>query len=110
MIRTNYISGIVKILEPPTQIFFNKNNNNEIVEPLKCRAQLSQARFNNMVELVFYGQLSDNIKNYYETNDYLIIEGYVSFRKNNTSKKSSGKKVQIIVTKAHPFLLRNKHT
>ena len=45
------------------------------------RVQLPQVRQNNIIiNLVFWGKFSQDIINYYEINDYIIIEGYLSIR------------------------------
>lgn len=95
---TNYISSIVKILETPTQTVFNKN-----IPITEFRVQLPQVRNNIIINLVFWGKLSQDIVNYYEINDYIIIEGYLSIRDKKMIKNS--KKVEITVLKVYPFLL-----
>ena len=95
---TNYISSIVKILENPVQTVFNKD-----VSITKFRVQLPQIRNNTIVNLVFWGKLSQDIINYYEINDYIIIEGYLSLKDKKLLKNS--KKVEITVLRVYPFLL-----
>ena len=95
---TNYISGIVKILESPTQTVFNNN-----IPITRFRVQLPQVRNNIIINLVFWGKLSQDVANYYEIDDYIIIEGYLSLRDKKTIKNS--KKVEITVLKVYPFLL-----
>ena len=77
MVDTNYIGNIVKILESPNQIFFNKN-----IPVLKFRAQLPQNRNNRIVNLIIWGNLALDVSEYYKINDYIMIEGYLSFSKN----------------------------
>ena len=95
---TNYISSIVKILENPIQTVFNKN-----IPITQFRVQLPQVRNNIIINLVFWGKLSQDIANYYEINDYIIVEGYLSVRDKKMLKNS--KKVEITVLKVYPFLL-----
>ena len=95
---TNYISGIVKILENPIQTIFDKN-----IPITKFRVQLPQVRNNTIIHLTFWGKLGQDIVNYYEINDYIIIEGYLSLR--NKKMLNSSKKVEITVLKVYPFLL-----
>lgn len=97
---TNYIGGIVKILETPRQKIFK----NDIVVT-KFRAQLPQVRQTRIVHLKFLGNLAKDITNYYKVNDYILIEGYLSLRNRSISTVSSSKKVEITVLKVHPFLL-----
>ena len=95
---TNYISSIVKILEKPSQKVFNKN-----ILITEFRAQLPQTRNNAIVNLTFWGKLSQDIADYYNIDDYIIIEGYLSLPENSLVKNS--KKVKITVLKVYPFLL-----
>ena len=95
---TNYISSIVKILENPIQTVFNKN-----IPITQFRVQLPQVRNNIIINLVFWGKLSQDIANYYEIDDYIIVEGYLSVRDKKMLKNS--KKVEITVLKVYPFLL-----
>ena len=98
----NYIGAIVRILETPKQKFINSNT---LV--IKFRAQLPQVRKIQIVELVLWGNLADSVLNYYRVNDYIIIEGYISFRENESLNKKNKpfKKVTITVLKVYPFLL-----
>ena len=96
--NTNYISSIVKVLENPIQTLFNKN-----IPITQFRVQLPQVRNNIIINLVFWGKLSQDIVNYYEIDDYIIIEGYLSVRDKKMLKNL--KKVEITVLKVYPFLL-----
>jgi hypothetical protein len=95
---TNYISGIVKILENPIERTFNKN-----ISITQFRVQLPQIRNNIIVNLVFWGKLSQDITNYYKINDYIIIEGYLSLR--DKKKLENSRSVEITVLKVYPFIL-----
>lgn len=97
---TNYISSIVKILETPNQKMFNNT-----IPVTRFRAQLPQIRNTGIVNLIFWGNLAKNVGNYYQANDYIMIEGYLSFNNKhllNTVKQNS-KKVEITVLKVYPF-------
>jgi len=102
MVDTNYISGIVKILENPVKEV-SKNN----VPLTKFRVQFPQIRKNIVVSLVFWGNLGDDVINYYQINDYILIEGYLSLRDKpiTNARIKNSKKVQITVLKVYPFLL-----
>ena len=95
----NYFSGIVKVLETPIQTFFNNKT------PVTTfRVEISQTRNNRIISLVFWGNLAREVKNYYQINDYILIEGYTSIRNKNS------KKVTITVLKVYPFLLKTNRT
>jgi hypothetical protein len=102
MDQTNYIVGIVKILEIPKE----KTINNE-TSLVKIRVQLSQIRNPKIVTLIFWDNLAHDVVNYYKVNDYLIIEGFLSLRIRQTSelKIKNLKKVEITVIRTYPFIL-----
>ena len=102
MIDTNYISSIVKVIESPSKVFFNNT-----ILVTKFRAQLPQTKNSRIVHLIFWGNLADDVSNYYQINDYVMIEGYLSLNTKyflNIDKKNS-KKFEITVLKIYPFLL-----
>ena len=97
---TNYFGSIVKILEKPIQ----KVVNNRVLST-EFRAQLGQVRNTRIVNLVFWGNLAHDILNYYQVNDYIMIEGYLSLRdKTNstlTQQRLKKKRVQITISKIY---------
>ena len=106
MNATNYIGGVIKILETPKQKIL-KNN----IVVTKFRAQLPQFRTTRMVYLTFWGNLARDVLNHYNVNDYILIEGYLSLRDKKTSSltSSKSKKIEITVLKVYPFLLSSDH-
>ena len=100
----NFINGVVKILETPKQKII-KNN----IVVTRFRAQFPQVRKNGIVHLVVWGNLALDITTYYKINDYVLIEGYLSFKdKTKQTMNSSSKipkKIEIAVSKIYPFLL-----
>ena len=104
---TNYIGGIVKILETPKQKIL-KNN----IFLTKFRAQIPQFRNTRIVTLTFWGKLAHDIITYYKKNDYLLIEGYLSLRNKKTENLSisKSKKIEITVLKVYPFFLTYDHS
>ena len=104
MVDTNYIISIVKILEPPNKIFFNN-----IVLFAEFRVQFPQIKNSRIVDLIFWENLASHVTNYYQINDYIMIEGYLSLNTkyllNKDKHKQSFKKFEITVLKIYPFLL-----
>jgi len=109
MTDTNYIGGIVKIIETPKQKVISDNTIST-----KFRAQLPQFRNTTLVTLVFWGNLARDVKAYYKVNDYILIEGYISLRNNDQQSTNlitkTSKKVEITVLKVYPFLLNYDRT
>ena len=102
MSDTNYISAIVKILESPKNHTI-KNN----ISVTKFRAQLPQIRQTRVVEIVVWGNLANDVAKYYNANDYILIEGYLSLHKliQSNSTRKILKRPRFTILKAYPFLL-----
>ena len=93
---TNYIGSVVKILEKPIQ----KVINDKIIQT-QFRVQLVQVRNLQIANLVFWGELGDDIINTYQINDYIMVEGYLSLptKTDDNLLKRPLKKVEITVLK-----------
>jgi hypothetical protein len=104
MADTNYFSAIVKILENPQQKILKNKFSFTIF-----RAELPQIRTNKIITIRFWGNLANEVKNYYQINDYILIEGYISRlnKKNKTLINKPSKKVTVTVKKVYPFLLKS---
>jgi single-stranded DNA-binding protein len=102
MSDTNYIGGIVKILEVPKQKFLNNT-----IAVTEFRVQLPQVRNTTIVHLIFWGNLARDVATYYKINDYILIEGYLSLRNKPSSSliTQPSKQIEITVLKLYPFLL-----
>jgi len=102
---TNYFSGIVKILENPVQNFINEKT-------LKTtfRVEISQIRKNKIVSIIFWGNLAREVKNYYQVNDYILIEGYIAIQKKDSNlANQNSQNIVITVLKVYPFLLESNY-
>ena len=101
MSDTNYIGTIVKILESP-KIKTIKNK----ISITKFRAQIPQIRKTQVVEIVVWGNLADDVEKYYNTNDYILVEGYLSLHKFSqlNSNRKVLKRARLTIFKVYPFL------
>ena len=96
----SYIEGIIKILETPKQEFINND-----ITFVKFRAQLFSVRKPQIVQVIFWGNLSQDIVSFYKINQYLLIEGYPSFR-NSKNLKQTLKIVEITGLRVYPFCFK----
>ena len=96
----SYIQGIIKILETPQQTSID----NDLVF-VKFRAQLASVRKFQIVQVIFWGNLAQDIVSFYKINQYLLIEGYPSFRDSTNSKQVS-KRIEITGLRVYPFLIK----
>ena len=102
MSDTNFIGGVVKVLETPKQIIINDN-----IFVTRFRVQFPQVRNNSIVHLKFWGNLAREVAKYYQTNDYILIEGYISLVNSelyNVTNRTP-KKIEITVLKIYPIAL-----
>jgi len=102
MVNTNYLIGLVKILENPSKIFLNDR-----ISFTRFRAQLSQSQNNQIINLICWDNLALNVNQYYQINDYIIIEGYLSSNNKIYSNEllKNSRKIEITVLKIYPFLI-----
>lgn len=99
----NYSTFIVKIVKKPVQSFF-KNN----ISLTELIVQFPQVRSKNYIDTFHvnvWGNLSHDVIKYYQINDYIVIEGYISFR--TTNQKKNNKQIEISAFKIYPLILKN---
>lgn len=103
----NYISLLVKLIGKPKQHFFD--NNISVTEVMAKFSQTQKNREDVIVKLCIWGNLAYDIVQYYQTNDYIIIEGYVSLSEKGSEFQNilKDKQLKISVFKVYPFLLSN---
>lgn len=103
--NTNYFSTIVKVLENPKKTVSQKT-----IPISRLSAELPQNRKNLVINLVFWGNLANHVSIYYQANDYLIVEGYLSIKPSNSNDplKKNLKKIEVAVLKVYPFFLNPK--
>ena len=102
MKNTNYFVSIVKILA-----FANEFSIENQVKVKQLYVQVPQKRGNSILSLLVWGNLSQDIEQFYDVNDYILVEGY-TFTQPKKDKKfvlSNSKKIFITVTKIYPMLL-----
>ena len=104
----HYVSGIVQILETPQLKFINNNiNRTEFYVQLP---QIRKKQSITIIKLVFWGDFAYDVANYYRVNDYILIEGYLAFKKKEISNLITGtlKYLEITVFKVYPLFLNGK--
>jgi len=103
----NYVIFAVKVIKNSGQSFFDDGTS-----LTELTVQLPQVRKNN-TKLIFqvsiWGKLSYDVAKYYQPEDYVIIEGYISIRNINIDRIVNllDKQVEICVFKLYPLLLKS---
>ena len=105
----NYANFIVKIISKPEKSFFDANLS--VIEIIVKFSQIQKKKSNEIIHLSIWTSKNDDLDNYYQINDYIIIEGYISLRESNLNYSNLLKNnyVEVSVFKIYPFLLnRNR--
>jgi len=103
----NYVIFAVKVIKNSGQSFFEDGT------PLtELTVQLPQVRKNKIkviLQVSIWGKLSYDVIKYYQPDDYIIIEGYISIKNINTDSVVNlvDKQVEISVFKLYPLLLKS---
>ena len=104
----NYTSFIVKVLKEPEQSFLQ---NNIVVTKMLVKFVSPRMKTLNTKDTfqisIWENLFSETIK-YFQPNDYIVIEGYVSLRPNISPLNKifkADRQVEISVFKHYPFLL-----
>ena len=103
----NYVILAVKVIKNSGQSFFADGTS-----LTELTVQLPQVRKNNLkviLQVSIWGKLSYDVAKYYQPDDYIIIEGYISLKNINTDRAVNllDKQVEISVFKLYPLLLKS---
>ena len=102
----NYVILAVKVIKNSGQSFFADGTS-----VTELTVLLPQARKNNtkiILQVSIWGKLSYDVAKYYQSEDYIVIEGYISIRNINTYSLVNllDKQIEISVFKVYPLLLK----
>jgi single-stranded DNA-binding protein len=103
----NYVIFTVKVIKNSGQSFFSDGTS-----LTELTVQLPQVRKNNskvILQVSIWGKLSYDVAKYYQPDDYIIIEGYISIRNIDTDRVVNllNKQVEISVFKLYPLFLKS---
>ena len=103
----NYVVFTVKVIKNSGQSFFSDGTS-----LTELTVQLPQVRKNNskvILQVSIWGKLSYDVAKYYQPDDYIIIEGYISIKNIDTDRvvNSLNKQVEISVFKLYPLFLKS---
>ena len=104
----NYASFLIKIIRKPQQSFFvNEISVTEVIG--KLYQIKNQKKSEITLHLSLWGNLAYDTIKYYQINDYVIVEGYLSLRNStyDNYKIPIEKQVELSGFKIYPFLLNN---
>ena len=75
----NYSTFVVRLVQQPKQNFLKDNIS--VVETYVKFVPTRQKKSIEVFKISVWGKLAEDLMKYYKINDYLIIEGYISLRK-----------------------------
>jgi hypothetical protein len=103
----NYAIFAVKIMKNSGQSFFEDGTS--LTELTVQLPQVRKIHTKIILQLSIWGKLSYDIAKYYQPEDYVIIEGYISLRDITSNRviNLSNKQVEISVFKFYPLLLKS---
>lgn len=103
----NYSSFIVKIVEEPIQSYFEDGI--PMTEIIVKFSQIRKRKTIQTFRISIWGNLADDVIKYYQINDYIVIEGYISIRPRFSEDNifSKNNQVEVSIRKIYPFLLSN---
>lgn len=94
----NYSNFIVKIIQKPKQSFLK--NNISLTELFVQFPSVRTRNYKDTFAISIWGNLGDDIMKYYEVNDHILIEGFISIRKENVNNKQQ---IEVSVYKIYPL-------
>jgi len=103
----NYTSFIVKITQNPEQSFFGSGDSR--ISLVEILGKFYQFRTNsaNICKLSVWGNLGYDVMQYYQINDYLIVEGSIARSNSHFEDHNLFTEIEISVFKIYPLVLNN---
>lgn len=97
----NYFSSMVQLLEDPSEIFLNDN-----IIGASFYAELPQTRGSTLIQVEIWGKGALDVLDFYQTDDYVLVEGYLSLLniEDSDSVTRNFNQVTLSVLKIHPVL------
>ena len=103
----NYTSFIVKITRNPEQSFFGNGDNRISLVEILGRFYQFRANSANICKLSVWGNLGYDVMEYYQLNDYLLVEGYLTRSKSHFEDSNLCPEIEISVFKIYPLVLNS---
>jgi hypothetical protein len=99
----NYTSFIIKIISKPQYTLSEKK-----IPLTETLGKFYQFRSNShtICKLSFWGRTAYEILKYHKTTDYVLVEGYISFRQSTFEKFDITTDIEISVFKVSPFHIK----
>ena len=101
----NYTSFLIKIIDKPNQKSFKDNIS--VIE-ITAKFYQQQQNLHNICKLSIWNSFPSTIMQYYQLDDFLIVEGFISRRKSDFENRTLFQGIEITVVKLYPFTLNTR--
>jgi hypothetical protein len=107
----NYSTVLLKVIKPPQQHFSQTEN---LIPVTEFVGKFYQRKSNNytICKVSIYGNFAAQVLEYYNLNDYVIVEGHIRLNESNFIDLNLKSNIEIIACKTYPYALhltkRNK--
>lgn len=102
----NYVSLIVKIIEEPKQQFLGYKQYLTVTKLTGKYTARRNKNYINIIKIKAWGKLAYQVKEYYNVNDYILVEGFISIKKEEENANSP-LIVEITAKRVFPFLMES---
>jgi hypothetical protein len=101
----NYTTFIVKIISKPERSLFEIDDNEILYTEFVGKFYQFRKNEYTICKISVWGNLAYDVLQYYQVNDYLIIEGYISLHDSIIEELNLKTAIEISAVKAYPFAL-----
>lgn len=102
----NYTTILLKIIYPPKQHF---SKTESLIPVTQFVGKFYQRKLNdfNICKVSIYGNFASEVLEYYNVNDYIIIEGYVRLQESTFFDSNLKPYIEIAACKTYPYALNS---
>jgi hypothetical protein len=101
----NYSNFIVKLIELPEQSFFE--NETSLIGITVQFSENESSAYVEKFQLSIWGNLAYDFKNHYQINDYVFIEGSLSFIEKISKNYEVENEIEFTINKIYPLVLKS---
>jgi hypothetical protein len=101
----NYSNFIVKLITLPEQSFFESETS--LVEIVVQFSENDISTHIENLQLSVWGNLAYDFKNHYQINDYILIEGSLSFIEKISKNYEVENEIEFTISKVYPLTLKS---
>jgi hypothetical protein len=101
----NYSNFIVKLITLPEQSFFEAETS--LIEIIVQFSENDTSMYIENLQLSLWGNLGYDFKNHYQINDYILIEGSLSFIEKISKNYEVENEIEFTINRVYPLTLKS---